>query len=110
MLHDRLTDVDDLGGTLAKAVDPQNLFGFTMEQDLQAADVHTYDLRPRQMLELRTTHFVRHLHGRQLLLGFTYGADFRNGVDTGWDIFNQVRRSFPFDNRLCGNTALIVGG
>jgi hypothetical protein len=41
-----------------------------MEQDLQRSHAHADDLRPRQMFKLRATHLIRHLHGRQLLLGF----------------------------------------
>ncbi|MNN34849.1 hypothetical protein D3C81_1486770 [compost metagenome] len=65
-----------------------------MEQDLQAADVHPGNLRTRQMLELGAAHFIWHLHRCQFLLGFTDGADFRNGINTGRDVFNQMPAGF----------------
>ena len=45
-----------------------------------------------------------------MLLGFANGADFRNGVNTGRDIFNQMRRGFAFHQRLGCDAPLVVGG
>ena len=81
-----------------------------MKEDLQRTDAHADDLRPGQMFELRATHLIRHLHCRQLLLGFTDGADFRNGVNPGRDILNQMRRCLAFHQRLGSDAALVVGG
>ena len=102
--------MNNFGRAFAKAVDPQDLLGFPMEQDLQRSHVHADNLRPREVLELRAPHFIRHFHCRQLLLGFPDGADFRNGVDAGRNVFNQVGGGFAFNHRLSGNAALIVGG
>ena len=37
VLHDRLADVDQFGGTLAEDVNAEQLQGFAMEQQLQSA-------------------------------------------------------------------------
>ena len=54
--------MNDFRGAFTKAVNPEDLFRFVMEQDLQRSHAHPHDLRPRQMFKLRTTHLVRHLH------------------------------------------------
>ncbi len=100
--------MNNLGRALAKAVDPQNLFRFAVKQNLQRTNVHADDLRPCEVFKLRTAHFIRHFHGGELLFGFPDGADLRNGVDPGRDILNQMRGSFAFNHRLCGDTPLIV--
>ncbi len=83
--------MNNFGRALAKAVNAKDLLGFTMEQDLQRTNAHTDDLRPRRVFKLGAAHLIRHFHRRQLLLGFPDGADFRNGIDPGRDIFNQMR-------------------
>ena len=83
--------MNDFGCAFAKAVNAEDLLGLPMEQDLQGSHAHANDLRPCQVFKLGATHLIRHFHCRQLLLGFPDGADFRNGVDPGWDIFNQMR-------------------
>ncbi|MNE75243.1 hypothetical protein D3C80_1713820 [compost metagenome] len=62
------------------------------------------------MLKLRTTHFIRHFHRRQFLFGFPHGTDFRNGVNAGRNVFDQMDFGFPLNHRLRGNTALIIRG
>ena len=86
----------------------EDLFRLAMEQDLQRTHAHPHNLCARQVFKLGTTHLVRHLHGRQLLLGFADRTDFRDGVDARRDVLDQMRRRFTFHQRLCGDAALIV--
>ena len=60
------------------------------------------------MFKLRPSHFIRHFHRRKLLFGFPDRADLGNGIDTGRDIFHQMRAGFAFNHRLCRNAALVV--
>ena len=69
--HCLLWIMSDKFGIYYQTVDPQDLFGFTMEQDLQTAHIGTGDLSAGEMFELRTADFVRDFFCRQLLLGFT---------------------------------------
>ena len=46
------------------------------------------------MFKLGAAHFIWHFHRGQLLFGFAYRADFRDGVNAGRDIFNQMCGGF----------------
>lgn len=110
LLHNRLADMNNLGRALAKAMNPKDLFRFPVEQDLQRAHAHADDLRPCQMFKLRAAHFMRYLHGGQLLLGFTDGADFRDGIDTRWGYPRSDGQKPHGNQRLRGDATLIVSG
>ncbi|MNN94234.1 hypothetical protein D3C81_2128230 [compost metagenome] len=62
------------------------------------------------MFELGTAHFIGHLHRRQFLLGFTDGADFRNGINARWNVFDQMPAGFPRGDGLSGDAALVISG
>ena len=109
LFHNRLTDMNNFGSALAKAVNTQNLFCFPMEQNFQRAHVHADDLCTCQMFKLGTAHFIWHFHRGQLLFSFAHRADFRDGVNAGRDIFNQMRGGFAFYQRLRGNAPLVIG-
>src|SRR5690554_7181134 len=51
LVHDGLADVHNLGRLVTKAVNPQDLPGFPVEQNLQHTYSFTGNLRPRQILE-----------------------------------------------------------
>ena len=101
--------MNNFGSTLTKAMNAQNLFCFPMEQNFQCAHVHADDLCTCQMFELGAAHFIWHFHRGQLLFGFAHRADFRDGVNAGRDIFNQMCGGFTFHQRLRGNAPLVIG-
>ena len=77
LLHDRLSDVDDLGSIFTKAMDTENFACLAVEQDLKHSHAPTRDLRTCQTLELRVPHFIRNFFFSQLPFGLADRTDFR---------------------------------
>ncbi len=62
LLHDRPADMNTFGGAFAKAVNPQNFFGFAVEENFLACRRSCRRFALALMLKLRAAHFVRHFH------------------------------------------------
>ena len=79
--HDRLADVDQLGGALADDVHAEHLAGVAMEDELEAAGGVAANLAAGDLAVVGHADFVGHVFVGQLLLGLADEADLGNGVD-----------------------------
>src|SRR5690606_23536708 len=89
LAHNRLTDMDNLGGLVTETVDSQQLLGLPVKQDLQHADGFTGNLCSGQVFEKRLPYLVWYLRLGQLPFRLTYRADFRNRINASGDIIYE---------------------
>ena len=100
--------MNDLGRLTAEAVDAEDTQRLAVEQYFQHASGAAGDLCARQMAKKRVAHFVRHFTRGEFAFGGAQRADFRQGVDTGGNVFHQFLFAHAGERMRGGEAALVV--
>ena len=79
--HHGLADVQQLGGAVADDVDPQDLAGLAVKNQLEASGGIAADLAAGDLAIIRHADFIGNVFVGELLLGLADEGDFGNGVD-----------------------------
>src|SRR5258708_15366271 len=79
--ENRLADVEEFGGVLAKNVNTQQVESFAVKEELEAAFGVASDLASGDFAVVGNANLVGHICFGELLFGFPDEEDLRNGVN-----------------------------